>query len=228
MRKNMLKQINVGILDDHSAVISGYKFQLQGKENITIVWEAEFAEKLNPSLLAHKTDLLILDASVPISEENSTVYSIQHTITTLLETYPELIILVISMHDRRAFIDHVMKAGASGYILKDDKESHDNLEKIIRDLNAGNIYFSPSIENLVTEKNVTTPHLSKRMTEALLLKANYPNSNTKELANKMKIAPSTVRNLLSTSYRRLGVNNVIAAISKARSLGLIPPKNNSL
>ncbi|MBT3670607.1 MAG: response regulator transcription factor [Chloroflexi bacterium] len=224
----MPKQINVGILDDHSAVISGYKFQLQGKENINITWEAEFAEKLIPSLNANHTDLLILDASVPISAENPTVYSIQHAITTILETYPELIILVISMHDRRAFINHVMKAGASGYILKDDKESHNNLEKIIRELDAGNIYFSPSIESLVSEKDVSSPRLSKRMTEALIMKATYPNSNTKELANNMKIAPSTVRNLLSTSYRRLGVNNAIAAISKARSLGLIPPKKNNL
>ncbi len=224
----MKKIINVGILDDHSAVISGYKFQLQNHADINIVWEAEFAEALETSLSTHHTDLVILDASVPISKDNPTVYSIQHTITSLLEKYPELIILVISMHDRRAFIDHVMKAGASGYILKDDKESHNNLDNIIRDLFAGNIFFSSSIINLLSKKEFSSPHLSKRMTEALLIKASYPNFNTQELASTMKIAPSTVRNLLSSSYRRLGVNNVTAAITKARALGLLPPKNKIL
>lgn len=224
----MQKIINIGILDDHIAVISGYKYQLQDQVDIKVVWEAEFANKLEESLLNHPTDLLILDASVPISPENPTVYSIQHAMTSLLESYPELIILVISMHDRRAFIDHVMKAGASGYILKDDKDSYQNLPEIIRSLSAGDIFFSPSIADLVTEKNVRVPHLSKRMTEAILLKSANPNSNTRELAMKMKIAPSTVRNLLSSSYRRLGVNNIIAAITKARSLGLIPPKKSQL
>jgi ATP/maltotriose-dependent transcriptional regulator MalT len=61
------------------------------------------------------------------------------------------------------------------------------------------------------------------MLEALSLSAAYPNSTSAELAEKMSISESTYRNLLSTAYVRLEVNGRMAAIAKARQLGLITP-----
>ena len=57
----------------------------------------------------------------------------------------------------------------------------------------------------------------------LSLCAAYPNSKTAELAGKMKIADSTLRNLLSTVYFKLGVQTRAAAIAKARQMGILTP-----
>jgi ATP/maltotriose-dependent transcriptional regulator MalT len=57
--------------------------------------------------------------------------------------------------------------------------------------------------------------------EALSLSAAYPDSSTAELARKMLVSNSTVRNLLSGAYIKLDVHNRSAAIAKARQLGLI-------
>jgi DNA-binding CsgD family transcriptional regulator len=60
-----------------------------------------------------------------------------------------------------------------------------------------------------------------RELEALSLSAAYPNSKTAELAHKMKIANSTLRNLLSSIYLKLDVHTRAAAIAKARQMGII-------
>jgi DNA-binding NarL/FixJ family response regulator len=61
--------------------------------------------------------------------------------------------------------------------------------------------------------------------EALSLCAAYPHSKTAELARKMKIANSTVRNLLSHAYLKLDVQTRAAAVAKARQLGIITPES---
>jgi DNA-binding CsgD family transcriptional regulator len=67
--------------------------------------------------------------------------------------------------------------------------------------------------------------LSKRQLEALSLCLSYPDSSTADLANKMSISNSTVRNLLSGAYIKLDVHTRIAAVTKARQLGLISPES---
>lgn len=65
--------------------------------------------------------------------------------------------------------------------------------------------------------------LTSRRTEALSLSAAYPNLTTAELAKKLGVANSTMRNLLSEVYMRLQVSSRTAAIDKARRLGLLAP-----
>jgi DNA-binding CsgD family transcriptional regulator len=55
--------------------------------------------------------------------------------------------------------------------------------------------------------------------------AAFPDASTSELAEKMGVEPSTMRNLLSGAYEQLNVNSRAAAISRAMQLGLIPPPN---
>jgi DNA-binding CsgD family transcriptional regulator len=66
--------------------------------------------------------------------------------------------------------------------------------------------------------------LTPRQLELLSLCAAYPDLSTAELAQKMSVSNSTVRNLLSSAYLRLNVHSRTAAIEKARDLGLITPR----
>ncbi len=223
----MAKEIRVAILDDHQSIIDGYVYRLKERPNIVVVATIGFGEQLEPTLKKYPTDVLLLDVNVPTSPENSNPYPILHLIPNLLESYPALCILVISMYTERGLIRAVMDAGASGYILKDDQETIQKLGAIIDSIAKGEmeIYLSENARrHLLPREQEENDHLlTQRQREVLSLCLAYPDSSTGELAHKMSVANSTVRNLLSSAYLKLEVRNRAAAIARARQLGLITP-----
>jgi two-component system nitrate/nitrite response regulator NarL len=220
----MADKIRVMILDDHQSIVDGYIYRLSGNSKIEVALTLSHGDELETALRAHPTDVLILDVQVPVSEENQNSYPILHVIPQLIQLYPDLAILVISMHAERGLIRAVMDAGASGYILKDDHKAIRELGNVILSIAGGGIYLSEKARIIFIKNRdaVTEEPLSARMLEIISLCAAYPNSKTAELAQMMKVANSTVRNLLSTAYIRMGVRNRAAAIAKARQLGIIP------
>jgi NarL family two-component system response regulator LiaR len=130
------------------------------------------------------------------------------------------------MHAERGLIRAVMEAGASGYVLKDDRASIQDLGNILQSVANGGIYFSQKAYQLmISQKTIpNSERLSPRQLEALSLCAAYPDWTSADLAEKMAVSHSTVRNLLSSAYLRLGVHNRTAAIARARQLGLITPE----
>lgn len=221
----MTVSIHVTILDDHLAIIDGYISRLKSDPEIEVVNTVMYGEELEASLAGHPSDVLLLDVQVPTSRENSNPYPILHCIPKLLEQYPDMSILVISMFTQRTLINSVMEAGASGYVLKDDAASIRELASIVRTIASGGIHMSQlayqQLRRLPTGE--LPPTLSTRQLEALSLAAAYPDSSTADMAERMNIAPSTVRNLLSGAYLKLEVRTRAAAIAKARQLGLITP-----
>jgi len=218
----MNKNIRVTILDDHQNIIDGYVFRLSSNPKIEIAATINFGEDLEPALAEHPTDVLLLDVNVPTSAKNPNPYPILHVIPKLLQCYPGLNILVISMYAERGLIRAVMEAGASGYVLKDDQTTARDLGSVVISVAGGGIYFSQKAHELYSK------HLSKesdllttRQLEAISLCAAYPNNTTAMLADTMAVSNSTVRNLLSAAYLKLDVNNRAAAIAKAQQLGLI-------
>ena len=218
----MKKIIQVSILDDHQTILDGYQFRLDSSTKVEIVAMMMFGDEVEATLKKYPTDVLVLDINVPTSKENSNPYPILYTIPNLLQKYPDLAILVISMHTDRSLIRSVMEAGASGYILKDDKSMLENLEGVIISIAAGEISLSREIEAVLYEPNTSeVVSLSQRQKEVLSLSVAFPDDTTAELAKKMSIANSTVRNLLSGAYIKLGVRTRVAAIAKARKLGIL-------
>ncbi|MDQ3007935.1 MAG: response regulator transcription factor [Chloroflexota bacterium] len=226
----MENKINVTILDDHQSIVDGYLFRLSKVPQIEIVATLEYGEDLEATLKKQVPDVLILDVNVKVSAENSNNYPIFHVIPDLLQRYPDLAILVISMHNDRSIIRAVMEGGASGYILKDDQKTIRELGSVILSIVSGGIYLSEKVRNLYVKNRSAASEepLTGRQMEALSLCAAYPDHTTERLAQIMNVANSTVRNLLSGAYLRLGVNSRAAAIAKARQLGLIPPDSPPL
>jgi len=217
--------IRVTILDDHQSIIDGYVYRLSSAPDLGIAATIYYGEELEPTLAAHPTDVLLLDINVPTSAENTQPYPILYSIPSLLEKYPDLHILVISMYAERGLIRAVTEAGASGYVLKDDRSMLQDLGNVVRLIASGGIYFSQkAYQLLLSQKTVPSgEHLSTRQLEALSLCASYPDWTSADLAEKMSASRSTVRNLLSGAYLRLGVHSRPAAIAKARQQGLITP-----
>lgn len=219
----MTNKVRVVILDDHPSIVDGYRFRLLSFPQIEIVATVDFGEDLEPIMATHPADVLIMDVSVPTSPYNISPYPILHLVPKLLQTYPKLNVLVISMLAERGLIRAVVEAGASGYLLKDDQSNMHNLGKVLLSVAQGEICFSGRAEALL--RNLAKPDdmLSPRQLEALSLALAYPQYTTDDLAQRMSVANSTVRNILSNAYLKLGVRTRAEALIKARQLGLITP-----
>ncbi len=231
--KPSAKKIRVAILDDHQGTLDGYAYRLTPHANIEVAATARFGDQLEPMLANNKVDVLLLDVSVPSAENDPNPYPLLYMLPRLRESYTALAILIISMHKQRTLVKAVMDAGAKGYILKDDRQAIVQLGEIITSVAAGGVYFSEQSFAMLTDKISSAEDvklLTRRQREALSLSASKPDLSMDDLAEELDIAASTLRNLLSDSYRRLKVHNRTAAIAKARDLGLItpyPPETNA-
>lgn len=225
MGVNLVRSIRVAILDDHQGIIDGYRFRLKDTSDIQYVGAAMYGEDLEPLLVENPVDVLLLDVQVPTSLQNPNPYPILHVIPKLLQMYPHLAVLAISMHTQRTLINAVMDAGASGYILKDDQSAIRDLGSIIRTVAEGGVYLSQYAYQQLLKRHTGELRqlLSQREIEVLSLCASYPNDDTSDLAKRMNVANSTVRNLLSHAYIKLNVRSRTAAIAQARKMGLLAP-----
>ncbi|HTX91810.1 MAG TPA: response regulator transcription factor [Anaerolineales bacterium] len=217
----MLSKIHVAILDDHQSIIDGFIYRLSSDPAIQIDATATFGEDLEPMVADHDINVLLLDVSVPNSAENHNPFPILYVIPRLLQKYPSLNILIISMFTQRTLIDALVDIGVSGYIFKDDQTSIQQLAKIVTTVANGGIYFSPGAVRDVRKEQASSI-LTPRQLEVLSLCNAQPDSDTTSLASKLGISGSTLRNLLSGAYLRLGVRTRAAAIAKAHELGIIP------
>jgi two-component system, NarL family, nitrate/nitrite response regulator NarL len=216
--------IRVMILEDHQAIIDGYLYRLNPAPDIQVCGALMRGDELEQALEQQSVDVLLADVQVPVSEENPNPYPILHVIPKLLEKYPDMAVIVISMHSQRALVRALREAGASGYILKDDRAAMLDLPAIIRLVHAGGIYFSQAVARLLmAQPGEGEGLLTARQAEVLSYCAAYPEISTAQIAHQLHIAQSTVRNLLSGAYLRLEVPNRAAAIARARQLGLIAP-----
>ena len=218
----------MAILEDHQSIIDGYLYRLANTPGVEVVATASFAEELEPLLAQNKPHVLIVDVFVQTSQENPTPFPILHAIPKWLQRYPQMSILVISMHNLWPLVEAVVEAGASGYILKDDHATIRELGSVIRSVAGGGIHFSQQAHQHLLEHLGEESLLTRRQLQVLSLCVAYPNAGRGELAEMLGVAHSTLCNLLSGAYLKLNVHNRSAALAKARQLGLIPPQEPPL
>jgi two-component system capsular synthesis response regulator RcsB len=214
----MPSPIKVAVVEDHQGIIDGYHMRLTEASGIQLVGVAQNGEELNDLLeKTRELDVLIMDVHVPTSAMDRNPIPILHYVPHILKNNPQLNILVISMLDQPALVKALAQAGVSGYILKGNGDAIRRLPAILKSVSSGGRYF----EGLETDAE-GKPVLTNRQLVVLTFCAAYPDLSTEHAAQQLGIAPSTVRNLLSETYERLGVRTKAAAISRAKELGLIP------
>lgn len=220
------EKVRVAILDDHQSIIDGYLYRLSQTPGIEVVATATYGEELEQNLAKHKADVLLLDLSVRTAPDNPNPFPILHMIPKLLQKYPDLSVLVISMFSEPGLMRSLIEAGASGYILKDDQSAFRDLGNVVLSIAHGGIFFSKKAHSLYLQSEAQNGSelLTPRQMEVISLCAAYPDASTSDLAQMMTISNSTVRNLLSSVYLRLGVHSRTAAVEKARDIGLVTPR----
>jgi DNA-binding NarL/FixJ family response regulator len=216
--------LRVAILENHQSIVDGYRFRLTPPE-FEIAGIAEVYADWEPLLARHPVDAALMDVKVPLRHGSQDPYPILSVMPTLIKRYPEMGVLVISGFVEPTVVVGVMEAGANGYVLKDDSALLVDLAIVVRSVvESRGIYLSPAARAIWMQRQHGRgePHrLSPRQLEALTLCARNPDASTREVAAQMQVEPSTVRNLLSKAYLRLGVSTRMGAVAKAKQLGLI-------
>ena len=217
--------INLAILEDHLGVIDGYMYRLQSEKKLRITGLAMFGEDLLPMLAKHPVNVLILDIEVPTSRTNPNHFPVVAMIPDLIRKYPRLIILVISSHSQVVMVDRLMELGVRGFVAKADSEAILRLPEIILALAGGGTYIGQGTFEMGLNAGVVASSKNKQLTvrqmEVLSMFVSFPDATSCEIAQKMNITASTVRNSLSSAYARLEVHTLAAAIAKMQRLGLL-------
>ena len=210
--------IKVLLVDDHQIVREGLRVMLEKEHDITIVGEAEDgrgAEQLAQELVP---DVIIMDVAMP--DLNGIEATRQ--ITAKLRGVK---IIALSMHNDRRFVLNMLKAGAAGYILKDD--AFQSLSKAIRTVMSNKSYLSHQIADMLDNHGFASSHgtkstdgelLSSREREVLQLVAEGKTSN--QIAEKLHISAKTVETHRQQVMLKLNIKNVAELTKYAIRVGL--------
>lgn len=210
--------IRVLIADDHTIVRSGVRQLLEAKPDIKVVGEARDGSETLALIETLRPHIVLMDIAMPVMDGLKATRLIK-------ERWPNTSILVLTMLHQDEYFFEMLKAGASGYVLKVAGASE--LIEAIRVVNQGKVYLNPVMaQRLVQDylsrvdgSNELEPMLSPREKEILqLLAAGYTNQ---EIATKLVLSPSTVYSHRSNLLHKLGLNTRHELIQYARQQGLI-------
>lgn len=131
--------ITIVLADDNRAYREHLRNRLDLEPDMTVVAQAEDGQAAVQTVqdLARQSqapDLVIMDVTmVPMNGMEAT--------RQILSSHPTVKVLALSIHDNKQFVEAMVQAGASGYVLKDD--TFPDLTRVIRTVAAGQSYFSP-------------------------------------------------------------------------------------
>jgi two-component system, NarL family, response regulator NreC len=206
-------QINVLIVDDHPIVRSGLRSLLTAESDIEVVGEATDGKEGLEQTETLRPHVILMDISMPNLDGLEATRQIK-------SRFPDVQILVLSMHRSDEYFFEMLRAGASGYILKSARTS--DLLEAIRVVSRGEVFLYPAMAQklvrgylkLADWENDTQTILSPREKEILFLMAE--GYSYKNIAEKLVISPSTVYSHRSNLMSKLGLNNRHELIEYAR------------
>lgn len=217
----MEKLVRIVILDDHQSIVDGFIYRLMTSSQIQIMDNAAYGEQLLPMLRKNQVDVLLLDLSVPTSAENPSQFPMIFKLKEVKREFPQIKIIIISTFKERGLVKAAIENGVNAYIFKDDQASIQQLARIVMIVAGGGNYFSSeAFHDLAVDHGKVK--LTPRQMEVLSAIIAYPDETSEELATRLEISSSTLRNILSSAYSRLGVHSRSAAIDKIRQLGIVP------
>lgn len=217
------RAIRVFLVDDHPIVLEGLTARLSEAEGIEVVGRASSGSEAIRRIPDAAPDLVLMDLGMP------GMNGIE-TLRVLREQSPRRILVALTMHDDKEFVVEAMRAGASGYVLKDSPPSQ--LVEAIRRTHAGAIHFSPSVAHMLAVEYVsaeTRPKrapqgvkLSRREGEVLGLVAQ--GLSNRAIAERLRLSVRTVESHRLRLAKKLDAKSAAALARYAVAHGLVAPE----
>ena len=188
--KSKKKESKILIVDDHPIVRRGLAELINREENLMVCGQAEDAYDAMEAIKTLKPDLVIVDISL---KEKSGI----EVIKDIKSRYPTLTVLILSMHDESLYAERALRAGAKGYIMK--QEATEKVITAIRKVLSGQVYVSNRMAARMVGKFVgggpdvgasEIDRLSDRELEVFCLIGQ--GHGTREIAEKLHLSVKTI------------------------------------
>jgi DNA-binding NarL/FixJ family response regulator len=206
----MQGRLRILLADDHAIVRQGLRLLIESQPEMTVIGEAADGDAVVAQAQALHPDVVVMDISMPVTSGLAAT-------RRLKQLQPGLVVLVLTRHDEDPYLQELLRAGASGYVLKQSPPPQ--LLQAIRIVGAGGIYLDPAITARVADglldgrrDGARAPDgaISDRETEVLRLVA-VGHSN-KEVADRLAISVKTVEVHKANAMRKLGLTGRVDVI----------------
>ena len=210
--------MRVLIVDDHTMVRESLVSVLQADGEVQVVAQAADGIEAIEKAMQTRPDVVIVDLSMPRLGGVEVV-------RRLREALPATRVLVLTMHQEDEYVLQAVRAGASGYLVKDSAASE--LLAAVRSLHAGRGYFGPQAARTLAEqlqhpeRTLDDPYgrLTPREREVLHLIAE--GLTTKEIARRLDISTKTAENHRGHVLEKLDLRNTAELVRYALRKGLV-------
>ena len=217
MAGQLKKRLRILLVEDHETVRQGLKLLLDCEPDLEVVGEAgDGAQAIERGTLA-ELDVVVMDISMP---------GVSGVVATrkLKELRPDLPVVSLTRHADQTFLEELLRAGASAYVLK--QSPHSELLRAIRAAAAGQQYIDPALTHHLAapfaaqgrkRTGRAAPTLTDREAEVLRL-VSQGHSN-KEIAARLELSTKTIEVHKANAMRKLGLSGRIELLQYALHVG---------
>ena len=214
--------IRVLMVDDHPVVLAGLKALVGADPDFVIVGEARDGRTALRMAVQLVPDVVVMDISLP--EMNGIELA-----AALRAERPECRVLVLTVHEERAYLRQVIELGVGGYLLK--RSAADELPRAIHAVAAGGMYLDPAIAGKVVGRlapGAAQPQagqaadLSERETDVLRLIAG--GHSNKAISARLNISVKTVETYKARAMEKLGFHSRVEVVRYAAEQGWLVPE----
>jgi DNA-binding NarL/FixJ family response regulator len=211
------KTLRVVLADDHAVVREGLKALINGQLDMRVVGEAADGEEACRTTKKLAPDVLVIDLSMPI------LGGAEATIRVLREC-PGVRVLALTVHEERVYLTQLLRAGASGYVLK--RAAAAELVRAVRTVAAGGTYIDPAmagslVEGYLDGQDVAAQPargpLSEREQDVLMRIAR--GFSNKEIAAQLGLSVKTVETYKARMAEKLGLRSRVEIVRYAAQQG---------
>jgi len=219
-----LKKIRLLLADDHTIVREGLRSLIDSAEDMEVVGEVGDGRAALKKVEEIELDIVLMDIRMP------GLNGIEAT-RQIKKHFPDVKVLILSMHPDDEYVLEALRAGASGYILK--QAAHEELFTAIRAAYRNDVFLSPSVSKKVVETYIQSnksvimessvlDKLTQREREVLQLIAEGKSS--KEISSLLFISPNTVETHKAHLKEKLGLRKTADLIRYAYRKGIAGPE----
>ena len=186
--------LRIMLVDDHPLVRDGLRARLEAQPHLRVVAEAGAADEALEQARLHRIDLVLMDINMRgVSGIDATA--------RFRQQYPDIAVLILSMHDKLEYVTQAMQAGARGYVLKDAPGK--DIVLAIDTVMAGGIYYSAALARQLARPLVQDQQLTLREQEVLHHLAE--GESNKQIARALDLSVRTVETHRLNIKRKLGI-----------------------